>query len=88
MNQVTAQSTPATTTGSTAEAMKVVAEVATKAKAAVTKRDNTKKQRALDIISTMRDAGQSETEVLKALQSELSLSYPNAYYYTKRVFTK
>lgn len=88
MNQVTAQSTPVTTTGSTTEAMKVVAEVATKAKAAVTKRDNTKKQRALDIITTMRDAGQSETEVLKALQSELGLTYPNAYYYTKRVFTK
>lgn len=69
------------------DALKVLTDIAAMAKQ-VKKRDVTKKQRAFDIISTMRDAGQSETEVLKALQSELGLTYPNAYYYTKRVFTK
>lgn len=54
----------------------------------VNKRDNTKKQRALDLITTMRGDNKSETEVLKALQEQLGLTYPNSYYYTKRVFTK
>lgn len=54
----------------------------------VNKRDNTKKQRALDLITAMRGDNKSETEVLKALQEQLGLTYPNSYYYTKRVFTK
>ena len=73
---------------STKEAMKVVADISSLAKASVQTRDKTKKDRAYDIITTMRAVGKSETEVLKALQSELGLSYPNSYYYTKRVFTK
>lgn len=51
------------------------------------KRDTSKKQRAHDIITTMRGAGKTETEVLKTLQDELGMTYPNSYYYTKRVFT-
>lgn len=69
------------------DALKVLQDIAAQAKT-VKKRDVTKKQRAYDIIETMRGAGKSETEVLKALQSELGLTYPNAYYYTKRVFAK
>lgn len=73
------------------EAMASVADISSKAKDAVAtpnKRDVAKKGRAFDIITTMREAGQEETAVLKALQEELGISYPNAYYYTKRVFAK
>jgi hypothetical protein len=58
------------------------------AKRVVAKRDDERKQRAFDIISTMRAANKSETEVLKALQEQLKISYANSYYYTRRVFTK
>lgn len=90
MNTVSV-TTPSTTstTPSIKEAMKVVKEISDKAKTEVApKRDNQKKGRAHDIITTMRSAGQPETAILKALQDELKISYPNAYYYTKRVFTK
>lgn len=93
MEQVSVD-TKATTVAkpSVKEAMKVVKEISEKAakaaKPEVVKRDNTKKLRAHDIITTMRAAGQPETAILKALQDELAISYPNAYYYTKRVFTK
>lgn len=93
MEQVSVD-TKATTVAnpSVKEAMKVVKEISEKAakaaKAEVVKRDNTKKLRAHDIITTMRAASQPETAILKALQDELQISYPNAYYYTKRVFTK
>ena len=90
MNAVSTETTVVNaTTPSIKEAMKVVKEISEKAKAEVApKRDNQKKSRAHDIITTMRSAGQPETAILKALQDELSISYPNAYYYTKRVFTK
>lgn len=79
----------ATSTASIKEAMKVVQEISEKAAdKVVAKRDTTKKQRAGDIITTMRAAGQPETAILKVLQDELAISYPNAYYYTKRVFLK
>lgn len=97
MNQVsteTSVTTPAKP--SLKDAMKAISEIKEKAKEAVakaekpavTKRDNSKKQRACDIITTMRDAGQPESAILQALQDELAISYPNAYYYTKRVFIK
>lgn len=90
MNTVSVPTTAtATTTSSIQDAMKVVKEISEKAKAeSAPKRDNQKKGRAHDIITTMRTAGQPETAILKALQDELEISYPNAYYYTKRVFTK
>ena len=89
MNQTSTTKTKAAAAvqPSVKEAMKVVKEISEKA-AAVSKRDVTKKQRAGDIITTMRAAGQPETAILQVLQDELSISYPNAYYYTKRVFIK
>lgn len=79
----------ASTKTSVKEAMKVVKEISEKAKTEATpKRDNQKKNRAYEIITTMRAANQPETAILKSLQEELNISYPNAYYYTKRVFTK
>ena len=88
MNQTsTTKAAAAAVQPSVKEAMKVVKEISEKA-AAVSKRDATKKQRAGDIITTMRAAGQPETAILQVLQDELSISYPNAYYYTKRVFIK
>lgn len=91
MTQVSTETkTVANAKPSIKEAMASVADISIKAKEAVAsnKRDAAKKGRAYDIITTMREAGQEETAVLKALQEELGISYPNAYYYTKRVFAK
>ena len=93
MNHTSTETTNNTSaTASIKEAMASIADISKKAKDVVespkTKRDAAKKGRAYDIITTMRDAGQNETAILKALQEELDISYPNAYYYTKRVFSK
>lgn len=96
MNQVTTETTvkaPAKTSLKDAMASvdkinKKAKEVVEKAPKQAAKRDNAKKGRAYEIITSMRDAGQNETAILKALQDELKITYPNAYYYTKRVFAK
>ena len=88
MNKQPVDTSAQPTATSTKDALKVVADISSQAKEASQKRDANKKNQAYNIITTMRGVGKSETEVLKALQSELGLTYPNAYYYTKRVFTK
>lgn len=50
--------------------------------------NNAKRTKALEMFTSLTAYGHSQESILKAVMTELSITYANAYYYYSRVFKK